>query len=103
MDLSLHDLAISEAEEFQDGDAVGAIAPVRISILLENESCTTRQASIHSSRPKEVSQSEIKISINLFWLGLLVRPSIHFDINMSISMSIYDSSIAYLTDFKSDF
>ena len=47
---------------------------------------------IHSLRPKEVSQSEIEISIILFWLGLLVRPSTHFYTKMSIlfSMSIYD-------------
>ena len=45
---------------------------------------------IHSSRPKEVSQSEIKISIIFFWFGLLVRPSIHFYKKCQFSMSICD-------------
>ena len=39
---------------------------------------------IHSFRPKEVSQSEIKISIIFFSLGLLVWPSLHFYTKMSI-------------------
>ena len=39
---------------------------------------------IHSSQPKEGSQSKIKILIIFFLLGLLVRPSIHFYTKMSI-------------------
>ena len=39
---------------------------------------------IHSPRRKEVSQSEIKISIIFFLLELLVRPSIHLYTKMSI-------------------
>ena len=56
---------------------------------------------IHSSRPKEVSQSEIKISINFFWLGPLVRPSIHFYTKMLIFN--VNLRFKYLTVFKSDF
>ena len=56
---------------------------------------------IHSSRPKEVSQSEIKISIIFFWLGLLVRPSIHFYTKMSIFN--VNLRFKYLTVLKSDF
>ena len=56
---------------------------------------------IHSFRPKEVSQSEIKISIIIFWLGLLVRPSIHFYTKMSIFN--VNLRFKYLTVLKSDF
>ena len=57
--------------------------------------------SIDSSRPKEVSQSEIKISIIFFLLVLLVRPSIHF----YTKMSLFNVKLRckYLTVLKSDF
>ena len=47
-----------------------------------------KSKTIHSSRPKEVSQSEIKILINFVWLRLLVRPSIHFYTKMSIIFNV---------------
>ena len=62
---------------------------------------TITDRSIDSSWPKEVSQSEIKISIIFFSLGLLVKPSIHFH----TKMSIFNVKLRckYLTVLKSDF
>ena len=60
-----------------------------------------KKCAIDSSRSKEVSQSEIKISIIFFSLRLLVRPSIHFYTKLSIFN--VNLRFKYLTVLKSDF
>ena len=68
-------------------------------------SAQPKLSTIHSSPRKEVSQSggqsEIKISIIFFWLGLLVRPSIHFYTKMLIFN--VNLRFKYLTVFECDF